>query len=167
MKSDEKFFAGDASIGVTEKNKDLAKTLLDTLLASDFVLYVKTLNFHWNMEGPRFVPFHKLLNDQYEQLAEMLDEMAEATRQLDRKSVASMAEFQSLSHIKEQPGVSLDETAMISALLSDHERIIANLRMSIAKAEDAKELGDIVDYLVSWLEKHQKMAWMLRASLRK
>jgi len=36
----------------------LAKVLADT-----FVLYLKTHNFHWNVEGPQFIGLHKLFEE--------------------------------------------------------------------------------------------------------
>jgi starvation-inducible DNA-binding protein len=50
----------------------LNRTLGDTVLP-----YVKSRNFHWNVEGPQFSELHQLFERQYEQLDESMDEIAE------------------------------------------------------------------------------------------
>jgi starvation-inducible DNA-binding protein len=53
---------------------------------------------------------------------------------------------------------------MISNLLKDHETIIKTLRKN---ADEAEELEDRAtnDFLIEAVQKHEKMAWMLRAHL--
>ena len=53
---------------------------------------------------------------------------------------------------------------MISNLLKDHETIIKTLRKN---ADEAEELEDMAtnDFFLQAVEKHEKMAWMLRAHL--
>jgi starvation-inducible DNA-binding protein len=53
---------------------------------------------------------------------------------------------------------------MISNLLKDHETIIKTLRKN---ADEAEELEDMAtnDFFLGAVEKHEKMAWMLRAHL--
>jgi starvation-inducible DNA-binding protein len=52
---------------------------------------------------------------------------------------------------------------MIRALLVDHESIIRALRVAIGSVNDKH--GDVgtSDFLTGLLEKHETMAWMLRA----
>jgi len=50
---------------------------LKTLLANTYALYLKTHNYHWNVKGPNFFSLHKLLEEQYEDLAEAVDDIAE------------------------------------------------------------------------------------------
>ena len=52
---------------------------------------------------------------------------------------------------------------MLAGLLADHEAVIRNLRAEIGPvAERYKDVGTS-DFLTGLLEKHEKMAWMLRA----
>ena len=51
--------------------------LLNTILANEFVLYIKTLKFHWNIESSDFAALHLFLEKQYEQLLEISDDVAE------------------------------------------------------------------------------------------
>ena len=53
---------------------------LSKLLADTYTLYVKTQGFHWNVTGPRFHDLHKLFEEQYNELADANDEIAERIR---------------------------------------------------------------------------------------
>lgn len=53
---------------------------------------------------------------------------------------------------------------MISNLLADHEQIIRSLRTDADRCEEYHDMGTN-DFLIGVMEKHEKMAWMLRAHL--
>ena len=63
------------------------------MLADEHVLYIKTRNYHWNVRGPRFNDLHKFFEAQYEELAGIIDEVAENARQFGGVAHATMAEF--------------------------------------------------------------------------
>ena len=52
---------------------------------------------------------------------------------------------------------------MLNALLSDQESIIRTLRSEIGPVGDTYKDVGTQDFLTGLLEKHEKMAWMLRA----
>src|SRR6266849_1281287 len=63
---------------------------LSKLLADTYTLYLKTQGFHWNVTGPRFHDLHKLFEEQYNELADANDEIAERIRALGAKAPAPM-----------------------------------------------------------------------------
>lgn len=69
-----------ASIGI--KPKDLAEVaqVLNRLLSDEHVLYIKTRNAHWNVEGTDFHAQHKFFEEQYGQLEDIIDDVAERIR---------------------------------------------------------------------------------------
>jgi starvation-inducible DNA-binding protein len=151
-------------IGVKD---DARKKIVETLnmrLSDEYVLYTKTRKYHWNVIGPRFHQLHEFFKEQYEILDEMVDEIAERARQLGGKSLGTLDEFARNSSINEEPGKNPDAQTMISNLLNDHERVIKTLRKN---ADEAEELEDMVtnDFFLEAAQKHEKMAWMLRAHL--
>jgi starvation-inducible DNA-binding protein len=151
-------------IGVKD---DARKKIVETLnmrLSDEYVLYTKTRKYHWNVIGPRFHQLHEFFKEQYEILDEMIDEIAERARQLGGKSLGTLDEFARNSSINEEPGQNPDAQAMISNLLKDHETVIKTLRKN---ADEAEELEDMVtnDFFLEAAQKHEKMAWMLRAHL--
>jgi starvation-inducible DNA-binding protein len=154
-----------ANIGISEKNCATVGALLNRLLADEFVLYTKTRRFHWNVVGSDFGELHKFFEEQYEALDDIVDEVAERARALDVTSAGSLEEFAELTRLKEQAGKNPDAKGMLAALLADHESVIRSLRKDL---ETAGELGDAGtnDFLTGLMERHEKMAWMLRSYLR-
>lgn len=152
-------------IGVKD---DARKKLVETLnmrLCDEYVLYTKTRKYHWNVVGPRFHQLHEFFEEQYEILDEMIDEVAERTRQLGGKSLGTLDEFVRHSSINEEPGQNPDAQSMISNLLKDHETIIKTLRKNADEAEEQYEDMATNDFFLEAVQKHEKMAWMLRAHL--
>ena len=62
-------------------------------LASVFALYLKTHNFHFNVEGPNFPQYHDFLGDMYEEIFDSFDPMAEELRTLQSYVPASFSRF--------------------------------------------------------------------------
>lgn len=146
-----------SNVAIQETAQDLGKLLADT-----YVLYVKTQNFHWNLVDPKFSSLHKFFEEQYEELSEAVDEIAERIRMLNQKSPGSMRAF--LTHTRlEESEEDLDGRLMVEQLLSDHEFIIAELRKDIAKASERGDEGT-ADLMVQRLRVHEKQAWMLRST---
>lgn len=136
---------------------------LGVILADAHVLYVKSLNYHWNMEDPRFIALHRLIEEQYDALAEVTDEVAERIRQMGRPAPGSLREFLELTTLKEaKTGIAGDD--MLRDLAESHEAVIKTMRRVIDKAA---ELGDVgtADMLTAALRGHEKTAWILRSHL--
>ncbi|HEY2720193.1 MAG TPA: DNA starvation/stationary phase protection protein [Chitinophagaceae bacterium] len=154
-----------ANIGIKKKNLGSGAEILSKVLADEFLLYTKTRNAHWNVEGIDFLAKHKFFEEQYEQLDETMDTVAERIRTLGEYAPATLAQFLKLTHLTEQSREKNDSTGFIRELLADHESITVFLRENINKfAEEFQDFGTS-DFLTSLLETHEKMAWMLRAHL--
>src|SRR5258707_4833190 len=89
------------SIGLNDAKREAIVKTLNTLLSDEFVLYTKTRDYHWNVRGPRFHQLHEFFESQYEQLDELMDEVAEKVRQFCGNSLGRMAEFLEHARIKE------------------------------------------------------------------
>ena len=153
------------NIGITEKNRQAVAAALNQLLADEHVLYNKTRNYHWSVEGPSFMEFHKLYEKQYTQLAEMIDEIAERIRTLGHFAEGRLKELLKLSSLPEPPAPT-DQVEQIANLETDHETIIVKLRKLITDFEAKyKDVGSM-DFATGLLKQHEKMAWMLRSYLR-
>ncbi len=138
---------------------------LSTFLADHAVLYMKTLNFHWNMIGPHFFVFHRLLEEQYTELAISLDEIAEHIRSFDRLAPGSMQEFLQLARLKESPNT-LSQDEMIYELIASNEMMSENCSELIAFADRCKAPAT-TDLLTQRLKIHEKAAWLLRSHYKK
>jgi starvation-inducible DNA-binding protein len=136
--------------------------LLNTILANEFILYIKTLKFHWNIESSDFAALHLFLEKQYEQLLGISDDVAERVRALGKKAYGTCEEFLEHATVTEEPGINPDDQAMLALLCKDHETLIRQLRAAIVTITTLKDDGT-ANFLTELMEKHEKMAWMLRS----
>ena len=104
--------------------------------------------------------------EQYDQLDEIMDEVAERIRALGHYAPATMKAYLELTHLTEQSREKNDSGGFIKELLLDHESIIKRLRANINTF--ANELNDIgtSDFITGLIQKHENMAWMLRTHLK-
>lgn len=153
------------NIGISGSNRDQTVTILNALLADEYVLYTKTRNYHWNVVGPQFNDLHKFFESQYEELNDIVDDVAERARTLGGKARGTLAEFARHARLKEHPGQYPAAPAMLSNLLADHAAVIRSLRTDLATVIDKHGDAGTSDFLTGLMEKHEKMAWMLRAFL--
>ena len=154
------------AIGINEKDLAEVAHTLTRILADEFVLYTKTRNAHWNVEGPDFYAKHTFFESQYEMLDETMDNVAERIRTLGHYAPATLKQFQQLTHLTESIRALNDSNGFIKELLADHESIIVFLRENINRfANDFHDIGTS-DFITGLMETHEKMAWMLRAHLK-
>jgi starvation-inducible DNA-binding protein len=154
-----------ANIGISADNRKKAAKILNTLLADEFILYTKTLNYHWNVEDLYFDALHALFKTQYEQQFGFVDLVAERVRAVGELALGSSQEFQKNSRLKEEASKKLPTKTMLKNLLADHEAIITALRTDAQIiAEKYSDWGSN-NMMLTMLEQHEKTAWMLRACL--
>ena len=156
----------NTNIGISQQHLQAVAAELSKLLADEFVLYTKTRNAHWNVEGPDFHTMHIFFEQQYEALDETMDSVAERIRQLGHFAPATLQSFLSLTHLTEQTREKNDSQGFLKELLVDHENIIIFCRENISRFAD--KYGDLgtSDFITGLMEEHEKMAWMLRAHLK-
>lgn len=151
------------NIGINEQDRKEIAGGLARFLADTYTLYLKTHNYHWNVTGPMFETLHKMFEEQYQQLREAVDAIAERIRALGFPAPGTYAEFVKLASIKEEPGVPNAET-MIQRLLEGHETAVRTARSllpAIGRAHDEPTLNLVSDRM----QAHEKTAWMLRSML--
>lgn len=137
---------------------------LEIFLASDYALYVKTQNFHWNVTGPLFRSLHKLFEEQYLELLKEVDEVAERIRSLGFFVQASLDNFSELSTVEAPSEEQIDATQMIQELVQDHRNIIEQGK-KLVDAFEAADDAATSDFVVGIVERHEKTIWMLNSSL--
>ncbi|HTE27776.1 Dps family protein [Flavitalea sp.] len=153
-------------IGIKPANAALVAQSLNSLLADEHVLYIKTRRAHWNVEGPDFLTIHRFFEEQYKELEQLIDDIAERIRTIGHYAEATLAGFLAETHLTEETRTNNDSAGFMKSLLSDHESIIIHLRENIDRsAEEWKDLGTS-DFITSLMETHEKMAWMLRAHFK-
>ncbi|MCS5708459.1 DNA starvation/stationary phase protection protein [Candidatus Berkiella cookevillensis] len=147
---------------IEKQNAKVAK-ILKAVLADTFVLYLKTLNYHWHVTGNSFYSLHKLFEEQYKALAESLDEIAERIRQLNEIAPATIKSI--LMHTQlEETEKRLSANEMINDLIESHRTINESCKKAI---EVAGKIHDdaTVDLLTQRVVYHEKVIWMLKSML--
>lgn len=154
------------NIGI--KNEYLSQIALELtkILADEFLLYTKTRNAHWNVEGPDFHSKHLFFEKQYEELDEIMDSVAERIRSIGHYAPATLKDYLQLTHLSEASRAANTSLGFEGELLEDHETLIMHLRENINRfANDWHDAGTS-DFITGLMETHEKMAWMLRAHFR-
>ena len=157
----------DINIELSKQARNGVIEILNRILCDENILYIKTKNYHWNVIGPDFSERHAFFRGQYETLDEIIDEVAERVRDLNGKSLGTYSEYLEHGRLKESPREYPNDITMISNLLADHEQVIRTLRKDADSCEDEYHDMGTNDFLIGLMEKHEKMAWMLRAHLDK
>ena len=153
----------ELNLGINSKDRESIAGGLSGLLADSYTLYLKTHNFHWNVEGPLFNTLHLMFEAQYTELATAVDEIAERIRALGIKAPGSYSEFAKLTSVEEANG---EETAeeMIRQLAVGQEAVVRTSRQVFVIADAAND-QPTADLLTQRMQIHEKNAWMLRSML--
>ena len=150
-------------IGIKESDRRQIADGLSRLLADSYILYLKTHNFHWNVEGPMFNTLHDMFMVQYTELWNALDLIAERIRALGFYAPGSYKKYSQLSSIAEAAEM-VPAHQMIRELLEGHEAVAKTARSVFPVAEAADDEATL-DLLTQRLQIHEKTAWMLRSLL--
>jgi starvation-inducible DNA-binding protein len=152
------------NIGIAEQDRKQIAESLSRVLADSYILYLKTHNFHWNVTGPMFQTLHIMFMEQYTELWNALDPIAERIRALDYPAPGSYKRYVELASIKEEEGVP-NAKEMIRQLVEGQEAVVRTIRAAFKVAEEAGDQPS-ADLLVQRMEIHEKNAWMLRSLLK-
>ncbi len=153
----------ELNIGISKDDHEQIAAGPGRLLADSYTLYLKTHNYHWNVEGPQFNTLHEMFETHYIELAAAVDEIAERIRALGEKAPGSYSAYQSLATATEASG---NETAedMIRELVLGQEAVTRTARDVLPAANDASD-EPTADLLTQRMQIHEKNAWMLRSML--
>jgi len=153
----------ELNIGIATEDRKRIAAGLSKLLADSYSLYLKTHNYHWNVEGPQFNTLHQMFEGHYTELATAVDEIAERIRALGVKAPGSYSAYGSLTSIEEATGEESAEE-MIRQLVIGQETVARTAREAIAAADAASD-EPTADLLTQRMQTHEKNAWMLRSML--
>ncbi|MGB1697039.1 MAG: Dps family protein [Thermoplasmatota archaeon] len=112
---------------------------------------------HWNITGPNFIALHELLAEQYEELGDGIDALAERHRHLQNLVPATA--------LAGAPDVDGNWETMLRTLVQGHEALLDALH---ALEETAAAAGDpgTADLATERIRAHHEHAWKLRAHLQ-
>ncbi|WKN42763.1 Dps family protein [Tunicatimonas pelagia] len=151
--------------GIQDTNRESVAYLLNMLLADEHVLYLKTHNYHWNVKGMHFQSLHRFFETQYQELEEIIDQVAERIRAIGHYATAAMKDYVKITRLLETNHEDGSAETMLQNLLQDHETIIRVLRKNLVEEADKYRDMGTSDFVTGLMEQHEKMAWMIRSYL--
>lgn len=137
---------------------------LKMAFADTFQMYLKTHNFHWNVEGPDFYQFHSLFETIYSEVYGAIDAFAEEVRAQNAYAPGSLGRIATLATIQDETAIP-SGLRMAQILFEDNAKVIASLNAAHAAAVQYQQHG-LVNFLEDRLDKHAKHAWFLRSTIK-
>ena len=129
---------------------------LQEIVTVETRLAIATREAHWNVTGPAFYSLHGLFGAHYTTIDGFIDEVAERIRQLGFAV--------SGSPLMGSSELSSDADTLLEGLATRHMKLTNLLKKAIRLATDRQDEGT-ADLLTGMLEQHDKMMWMLNASV--
>ncbi len=155
--------APQIDIGISETDRQAIADGLSRLLADSYTLYLKTHNYHWNVVGPMFNTLHLMFEEQYNDLALAVDQIAERIRALGAPAPGTYREFAELSSVAEDDDHP-DAEEMLRRLVDGQETVVRTARSIFPVVDEARD-ETTADLLTQRMQVHEKTAWMLRSML--
>ncbi|MCZ2497077.1 DNA starvation/stationary phase protection protein [Xylophilus sp. Kf1] len=152
------------NIGIADADRASIAEGLSRVLADTYTLYLTTHNFHWNVTGPHFNSLHAMFMDQYTELWNSTDVIAERIRSLGHYAPGSYAEFSKIATVPDVPSQPPKAMQMVAILVQGHETVSRIARSFIPVAEAAGD-DPTADMLTARCTVHDQTAWMLRSLL--
>jgi starvation-inducible DNA-binding protein len=151
---------------MSEKNDNAPAVAdaLNALLADSFALYLKTKNYHWHVQGPRFRELHLLFDEQAAQIFATTDLIAERVRKNGAPTLRSIGDIGRRASIRDDDNAGVDAEAMIRTLAADNKTLLGQLKevKAAAEADDDIATSGLVD---GWVDEAQQRIWFLEATL--
>jgi starvation-inducible DNA-binding protein len=148
---------------MSNEPKKACAAALSKVLADTYMLYLKTHNFHWNVEGERFRALHEMFESQYRDMWEALDEIAERIRALGEYAPGTYAKFAKLATIKDNEDIPAAPD-MLKELIADNEALAVTLADAIKTVQEAGDEPS-AGMLTDRQSIHEKQTWMMKAMM--
>ncbi len=146
------------------QNQPAVADALNALLADSYALYLKTKNYHWHVEGPRFRQLHLLFDEQAGRILATTDLIAERVRKNGAATLRSIGDITRHQTVKDDDAAAVDADTMVRNLAADNETLLAQIKETKAAAEAAGDIATsgLVD---GWADETEQRIWFLKATL--
>jgi starvation-inducible DNA-binding protein len=114
------------------------------------------------VRGLQFKTLHTLFEEQYQELADAVDAIAERILIKGHRAPATFKEFEKLKTIKDGDS-SIKASEMVSQLAYDNDTLVKDLNAAMRMAQEVADEGT-ANLLSNRIEAHEKARWMLDAS---
>ena len=137
---------------------------LNLVLADSYALMALTHLAHWNVEGTGFFALHKAFEEQYENLFEAVDEIAERVRALDAYAIGGLAKLAKTAGLEEFSSP-MPQKDYVAGLIVAHEKLMEDATRVRDLSGEANDL-ETQDLMIGRLQWHEKTLWMLKSYLK-
>src|SRR3546814_14916813 len=100
-------------------NSPACADALNVLLADRFALYLKTKNYHWHVQGPRFRELHLLFDEQAAQIFATTDPIAERVRKNGAPTLRSIGDIGRRTSLRDDERAGAAGAQMIRSLAGE------------------------------------------------
>ena len=148
----------------SEQAKEVTEPL-KIALANYQMLYHKLRNFHWNVDGADFFELHEEFENDYTELFDQIDVLAERIRVFNIKPMLSMKDVTDISEIDDVEK-ELSSREMVEQIIKDynilHGKLLDALDISLNVGDNVTE--QMITDLMRYIEKRN---WMYSAWYKK
>jgi len=137
---------------------------VNLVLADSYALMALTHLAHWNIEGSNFFSLHKAFQEQYENLFEAIDEIAERVRALDTFAIGGLNKLARTAGMEEFSSP-MPQKDYVAAMIVAHEKILDDAARTRDLAGEMQDLQS-QDLMIKRLNFHEKTIWMLKSFLK-
>ncbi len=127
------------------------------------VIYQRLRAFHWMVRGSAFFQLHTFFEEQYDQWAQAIDDLAERVVALGGRPPLTLEQMHAGASLRESASVP-GAKEMVRAYHSDLEQMRETLAATIALAEEEADRST-VNLLDGLRDNVEKTLWMLGAFL--
>lgn len=136
---------------------------MNALLSDLVVEYHKLQSFHWYVKGSDFFQVHAKLEELYDGVRLMIDDVAEAMLMEGLEPLSKLSDFLAHAQIEEAPGSFVDSSVVFDAVDQDFRHLLAEVKEVKHAAEDAG--SDLVAAKADgYIEQLAKVIWMISQS---
>lgn len=150
----------DAPTDLPQAAVEKISSLLNTLLADAFALYLKTKNFHWHVSGRHFRDYHLMMDEQSEAIFAITDQLAERVRKLGGTTLRSIGQVGKLQTIKDNNESYVLPREMLRELMEDNKNMAAAMRKSHKLADNYEDSGT-AGLLETFIDETERRTWFL------
>jgi starvation-inducible DNA-binding protein len=147
----------------TYNEKEYVVFVLTKLLADTYSLMLKTQNYHWGVMGPNFYSLHKMFEEQYRELFEAADLIAERIRAIGgvgMLSVEDIINYRSIESTKKD----LTSQEMLEDLKLSNLMILKNISDSQVVLREYYDEATM-DLITERIRAHDRNVWFLSSSI--
>jgi len=148
-----------------------ATQFLQGVLADTYGLYLATHNYHWNVEGSKFIMLHKLFEEQYNELFIAIDSIAERIRALNEYALPfegdNILKILKMTSNPLNKETNADQRAerMVHNLIALNEAVVKSCQWAKEELRNVHD-DESESLLVERVTAHQKASWMLNSIIK-